>query len=148
MACTCARARIPRPGRSPWTNEYTPSLPDGTRPSQRLRVLEQAANDAFSIYREQYYEGSGISSVYLWDVEDGAGTASASGGSGSSSSFAGVVLLKKQVGDSASWDSIHVFEVAERSRVGSYKLTSTVSFCLCDLLVAARPLPLLPVARS
>ena len=133
----------PRRARSPWTNEYTPSLPDGTRPSQRLRVLEQVANDAFSIYREQYYEGSGISSVYLWDVED---LHNPSGGSGSSSSssFAGVVLLKKQVADTASWDSIHVFEVAERSRVGTYKLTSTVSSfpfprCLHCLNACTRP---------
>jgi len=107
--------------RSPWTNDYVPELPDGTKPSARLRVLEQAANDAFSIYREMYYEGTGVSSVYLWDLEDG-----------STSSFAGVVLLKKTTGQAGgdgtngAWDSIHVFEVAERSRVGNYKLTSTV----------------------
>lgn len=63
-----------------------------------------------------YYEGSGISSVYLWDLDE-------------ANSFAGVVLLKKttQSGDSTgTWDSIHVFETAERSRQGTYKLTSTV----------------------
>lgn len=37
-------------------------------------------NDAFDVYRDLYYEG-GVSSVYLWDMED--------------SGFAGVVLLKK-----------------------------------------------------
>jgi capping protein beta len=60
--------------------------------------LEIAANEAFDTYREmyavslhltmnylilivtRYYEG-GVSSVYLWDLEDGG--------------FAGVVLLKK-----------------------------------------------------
>lgn len=115
--------------RSPWTNEYVPQLPDGTKPSSRLRVLEEAANEAFSIYREMYYEGTGISSVYLWDLED-PNSSSAIAGSGS---FAGVVLLKKTTSGATSksgegsWDSIHVFEVNERSRTGNYKLTSTVS---------------------
>lgn len=36
-------------------------------------------NEAFDVYRDLYYEG-GVSSVYLWDMDDG---------------FAGVVLLKK-----------------------------------------------------
>lgn len=116
--------------RSPWTNEYVPQLPDGTKPSSRLRVLEEAANEAFSIYREMYYEGTGISSVYLWDLEV---PNSSSAGSNGSGSFAGVVLLKKTTSGASSesgdgsWDSIHVFEVAERGRSGTYKLTSTVS---------------------
>jgi len=64
-----------------------------------------------------YYEG-GVSSVYLWDLDDGG--------------FAGVVLLKKTMTPSApsepsgSWDSIHVFETAERGRQAHYKLTSTI----------------------
>ena len=89
-------------------------------------MLEQQANDAFSVYREMYYEGTGISSVYLWDLEE-------------SNSFAGVVLLKKstKTGDSAgTWDSIHVFETAERSRQGTYKLTSTVGVMwTCSLMI-------------
>jgi len=82
-----------------------------------LRKLEIAANEAFDTYRELYYEG-GVSSVYLWDLEDGG--------------FAGVVLLKKTMAPtspnepSGSWDSIHVFEVAERGRHAHYKLTSTI----------------------
>jgi capping protein (actin filament) muscle Z-line, beta len=82
----------------------------------------------------RYYEG-GVSSVYLWDLDDGG--------------FAGVVLLKKSEPDSilsipshyafhpamapatpsepsGSWDSIHVFETAERGRQAHYKLTSTI----------------------
>ncbi|KAG6857414.1 hypothetical protein H0H87_004776 [Tephrocybe sp. NHM501043] len=65
----------------------------------------------------EYYEG-GVSSVYLWELEDGG--------------FAGVVLLKKTMSPatpyepSGSWDSIHVFEAAERGRQAHYKLTSTV----------------------
>ena len=38
------------------------------------------------MYREMYYEG-GISSVYLWDLEEG--------GAGKEVAFAGAVLLKK-----------------------------------------------------
>jgi hypothetical protein len=49
-------------------------------PSSKLRKLEVTANEAFDTYRELYYEG-GLSSVYLWDLDDGG--------------FAGVVLLKK-----------------------------------------------------
>ncbi|KAF9243430.1 F-actin-capping protein subunit beta [Melanogaster broomeanus] len=104
--------------RSPWSNEYDPPLEDGTTPSPKLRKLEIAANEAFDTYREMYYEG-GVSSVYLWELEDGG--------------FAGVVLLKKAMNPSSadeplsgSWDSIHVFETAERGRQAHYKLTSTV----------------------
>ncbi|KAF8888978.1 F-actin-capping protein subunit beta [Mucidula mucida] len=103
--------------RSPWSNEYDPPLDDGTVPSSKLRKLEISANEAFDTYREMYYEG-GVSSVYLWDLDDGG--------------FAGVVLLKKVMTPSSpnepagSWDSIHVFETAERGRNAHYKLTSTV----------------------
>lgn len=99
--------------RSPWTNTYLPQLDDGTAPSPKLRTLEVAMNDAFDVYRDLYFEG-GVSSVYLWDMDDG---------------FAGVVLLKKETevnGTKASWDSIHVFETSERSRTAHYKVTSTV----------------------
>ncbi|KAJ7761985.1 F-actin capping protein beta subunit [Mycena maculata] len=103
--------------RSPWSNEYDPPLDDGTIPTPKLRKLEIAANEAFDTYREMYFEG-GASSVYLWDLDDGG--------------FAGVVLLKKTMTPttphepSGSWDSIHVFETAERGRQAHYKLTSTV----------------------
>ena len=82
----------------------------------------------------RYYEG-GISSVYLWDMDDG---------------FAGCVLLKKckwQQGhpwhcstnlaavspspkSSGAWHSIHVFDVQDRARTAHYKLTSTVILSL------------------
>ncbi|KAJ2809191.1 F-actin-capping protein subunit beta [Coemansia guatemalensis] len=100
--------------RSPWSNAYDPPLADGSVPSDRLRKLEVAANDAFNTYKELYYEG-GVSSVYLWDMDD---------------SFAGVVLIKKvndgTVRSKGSWDSIHVIEVLEKGRQARYKLTSTV----------------------
>ncbi|KAK7690856.1 hypothetical protein QCA50_005958 [Cerrena zonata] len=109
--------------RSPWSNEYDPPLDDGTVPSSKLRKLEITANEAFDTYREMYYEG-GVSSVFLWDLDDGG--------------FAGVVLLKKSLNPtspgepSGSWDSIHVFEAAERGRQAHYKLTSTVMLHMTD----------------
>ncbi|GAA5852570.1 hypothetical protein JCM9279_005516 [Rhodotorula babjevae] len=123
--------------RSPWTNEYDPPLADGTLPSGPLRHLELALNDAFDVYRDLYYEG-GVSSVYLWDTDDG---------------FAGVVLVKKasDAGDStSSWDSVHVFESSvglpsssssssSSSRTSAhYKLTSTVMLYLSKPLVPAQ----------
>ncbi|CAH7682769.1 F-actin-capping protein subunit beta [Phakopsora pachyrhizi] len=100
--------------RSPWSNEYDPPISDGTLPSPKLRKLEIILNDAFDVYREMYYEG-GVSSVYLWDLDE---------------DFAGVILLKKSIEPSdrlsGSWDSIHVFETTERGRSAFYKLTSTV----------------------
>jgi len=88
-----------------------------TELASKLRKLEIAANEAFDTYREMYFEG-GVSSVFLWDLEDGG--------------FAGVVLLKKALtpasplDPSGSWDSIHVFETTERGRQAHYKLTSTI----------------------
>jgi len=107
--------------RSPWSNEYDPPLEDGATPSSKMRKLEIQANEAFDTYRELYYEG-GVSSVYLWDPEDPSGAGN----------FAGVVVLKKTMTPmtayepEGSWDSIHVFETAERGRQAHYKLTSTV----------------------
>ncbi|EIW84233.1 F-actin capping protein beta subunit [Coniophora puteana RWD-64-598 SS2] len=103
--------------RSPWSNEYEPPLDDGTTPSPKLRKLEITANEAFDTYREMYFEG-GVSSVYLWDLDDGG--------------FAGVILLKKVMNPTnndepaGTWDSIHVFEASERGRQAHYKLTSTI----------------------
>jgi capping protein beta len=82
----------------------------------------------------RYFEG-GISSVYLWDMDDG---------------FAGCVLLKKGMRllprtavcmlthaavnptpkSSGCWDSIHVFDAQDRARTSHYKLTSTVILSL------------------
>lgn len=100
--------------RSPWSNEFDPPLEDGAGPSERVRKLEVAANEAFDVYRELYYEG-GVGSVYFWDLDDG---------------FAGAILMKKSVTPGAKssgvWDSIHVFEATDRARMSHYKLTSTI----------------------
>lgn len=111
--------------RSPWTNTYNPPFEVGPRgetglmPSDRLRALEIDANAAFGQYKELYYEG-GVSSVYLWDLEELGSVA-----------FAGVILFKK-AGDGSKaikgcWDSIHVVDVQEKpgGRSAHYKLTST-----------------------
>lgn len=73
--------------RSPWTDEYIPPAPGAPQPSPRLRQLEVSLNTAFETYREMYFEG-GISSVYLWDLDDDPSTAK-------DMQFAGVVLMKK-----------------------------------------------------
>ncbi|GAA6044041.1 hypothetical protein JCM8097_001385 [Rhodosporidiobolus ruineniae] len=114
--------------RSPWSNQYDPPLPDGTEPSPKLRQLEVAMNDAFDVYRDLYFEG-GVSSVYLWDTDDG---------------FAGVVLIKKTTdagASTSSWDSVHVFESSERGRSASYKLTSTVMLYMAKLVVPGQEQP-------
>lgn len=101
--------------RSPWSNKYFPELEDDDSPfpSSKLRELEVKLNDAVDIYRDLYYEG-GISSVYLWDQEDGDG-------------FAGVVLFKKSTVDNKGlWDSIHVLEVEPQGSKALYKATSTI----------------------
>lgn len=106
--------------RSPWSNVYDPPIEDGATPSPKLRELEIQANQAFDTYRELYFEG-GVSSSYLWDLDNG---------------FAGVILIKKNGDGSKSvsgcWDSIHVVEVQEKSsgRNAMYKLTSTVMLWL------------------
>lgn len=103
--------------RSPWSNKYDPPLEDGAVPSPELRKLEVAANEVFDIYRDLYFEG-GVSSVYMWDLEEG---------------FAACILIKKTQDQSkrgqpmkGTWDSIHVVEVQDHKTKAHYKLTSTV----------------------
>lgn len=136
--------------RSPWSNNYIPASSSGPTPSAKLRQLEVSLNSAFDTYREMYFEG-GISSVYLWDLDEE--------DSSREMSFAGVVLVKKSVygcdipsnyiyrvtwtdnlalttpsdvpsAPTGSWDSLHVFECQERGRSAKYKLTSTVMLVL------------------
>nr|prf capping protein beta [Saccharomyces cerevisiae] len=109
--------------RSPWSNTYYPELSpkdlqDSPFPSAPLRKLEILANDSFDVYRDLYYEG-GISSVYLWDLneEDFNGH-----------DYAGVVLIKNQ-SDHSNWDSIHVFEVTTSPSSPdsfNYRVTTTI----------------------
>jgi capping protein beta len=126
--------------RSPWSSVYDPPLDDGTQPPQRLRELEIRANEAFNTYRQLYYDG-GLSSVYLWELDDG----TAASASGAPAAFAGVVLFKKQlnVDDSQAtrgcWDSLHVFEVSDKGRTATYELTSTIMLSLARSSTASPP---------
>lgn len=116
--------------RSPWTNKYYPENADPEDedelppyPSPELRQLEIKANESFDIYRDLYYENSGISSVYFWDTEEEEG-----GVQSLINGFAGVILLKKEIDNGeGKWDAIHVFEVnKEAADTYEYKLTSSV----------------------
>lgn len=110
--------------RSPWSNTYYPELSpkdlqDSPFPSAPLRKLEILANDSFDVYRDLYYEG-GISSVYLWDLNEEYFNGH---------DFAGVVLFKKNQSDHSNWDSIHVFEVTTSPSSPdsfNYRVTTTI----------------------
>lgn len=111
--------------RSPWSNKYFPP-PAGDsseealfHPAERLRRLEETSNEVFDAYKTNYYEG-GVSSVYLWELEDG---------------FAGAFLIRRELGSDPKmpckgiWDSVHVVEMREpppNSNMAHYKLTSSV----------------------
>eukprot|EP01083_Nonionella_stella_P076796 209426_1 len=110
--------------RSAWSNEYFPPIDDGDgfKPSGALRKLEVEANKVFDVYRHQYFEG-GVSSVYMWDLDEAAG------------SFAACFCIQKDAkgskelaGFKGNWSSVHVFEVNGSGSKDSYnyKLTSTV----------------------
>mmetsp|Transcript_86310 Transcript_86310/g.180596 ORF Transcript_86310/g.180596 Transcript_86310/m.180596 type:complete len:321 (+) Transcript_86310:66-1028(+) len=111
--------------RSPWSNKYYPAPKGGdaeeerlNRPSERLRLLEQSFNEVFDAYKTGYFEG-GVSSVYLWDMDEG---------------FGGAFLIHKEIAaspglNSGVWDSIHIVEAREsasQSNLTEYRLTSTV----------------------
>ncbi|KAJ9560462.1 hypothetical protein OSB04_005622 [Centaurea solstitialis] len=109
--------------RSPWSNKYHPPLEGGQYPSLELRTLEIEANDVFTVYRDQYYEG-GASSVYLWEDDDSEG-------------FVACFLIKKDGSKYAhgrrgylnegAWDAIHVIQVGpDVEGMADYCLTSTV----------------------
>lgn len=108
--------------RSPWSNKYYPELDDGILPSEKLRNLEVQANQVFASYAQAYYEG-GISSAYLWNLEDGSG-------------FAACIVFKKDGTNqrdisSGIWDSIHIVEVRETSKgMAKYKLSTTIILSL------------------
>ena len=134
--------------RSPWTDTYHPSLPDGDRPPPALRALETHANEVFDAYRAQYHEG-GVSSVYLWTLEEdhpapasASASASASAPAPASSAplgrFAGCFLARKEAAGSGSlrrgvWDATHVIEVTPENPQGTratYALSSSLTLHL------------------
>ena len=70
-------------------------------------------------YREVYYTG-GVSSVYLWDLEDSAEEGVQDRAGPAAGSFAGCFLILKRVGGEGegsavgSWESSHVIQVCIR----------------------------------
>ncbi|GJT39389.1 probable F-actin-capping protein subunit beta [Tanacetum coccineum] len=113
--------------KSPWSNKFHPHLEDGMYPSEELRKLEVEANEVFTIYRDQYYEG-GISSVYLWEEDDNEG-------------FVACFLIKKDGSKYAhgkrgylhegGWEAIHVIQVGpDEEGMAHYCLTSTIMLSL------------------
>lgn len=110
--------------RSPWSNRYFPTSDNPEvedrlyYPSERLRRLEVMFNEVFDAYKTSYYEG-GVSSVYLWDLEEG---------------FGGAFLIRKELSPpnatgTGLWESIHVVEVREsvaETSVTEYKLTTSI----------------------
>ena len=94
--------------RSPWTNAYFPELPDGVTPPPHLRRLEAHANEVFDAYREQYYDKGGVSSVYLWELDEEEEDA-ADGAAPEAGPFAGCFLVHKDgsregAGRKAGWE--------------------------------------------
>ncbi|CAJ1356668.1 unnamed protein product [Effrenium voratum] len=97
--------------RSPWTDRYIPAPPGGD-------AEEETFNEVFEAYATSYYEGC-VSSVYLWDLEEG---------------YAGAFLIRKELskvlgdGKTGVWDSVHVLEVREapNSHQVDFKLSSSV----------------------
>jgi capping protein beta len=81
---------------------------------------------------DRYFEG-GISSVYLWDMDD-RGMCSAEEGYAIFLVCHRHMLMQAAVNptpkSSGSWDSIHVFDAQDRARTSHYKLTSTVILSL------------------
>lgn len=152
---------------SPWSNEYDPPLEDGTVPSLKLRKLEITANEAFDTYREMYVFTIDPLAFYTHGARAGTTKAvSLPYFCGTSMTAASrvsccsrkvrrapaalphaltppplpprLVLNATAPGEpSGSWDSIHVFEAAERGRQAHYKLTSTVMLQMTDRAVAS-----------
>uniref|UniRef100_A0A0G4GUY7 F-actin-capping protein subunit beta n=1 Tax=Chromera velia CCMP2878 TaxID=1169474 RepID=A0A0G4GUY7_9ALVE len=130
----CDYNRDGRLHRSPWSNCY---YPEGTGvnekglfyPSEHLRQLEITLNNLVDLYRQAYYNGEGVSSVFLWDIYEEPGA------------FAGAFCIHREIDragmvESGTWNTIHVIEVREKHNNNAYyKMTSSV---LLDLSLMPR----------
>ena len=104
--------------RSPFSNQYFPALDDGQQIPDRLRRMEIMANTAFASYCHLYYTG-GISSVYLWEIDDNV--------------FGLGVFIKNEIDTElrggqhikGSIDCSDTIEVDESKETAVYKLTSS-----------------------
>mmetsp|Transcript_24316 Transcript_24316/g.67609 ORF Transcript_24316/g.67609 Transcript_24316/m.67609 type:complete len:250 (+) Transcript_24316:332-1081(+) len=107
--------------RSPWTNRYVPARENGHTPSPELRALEEDANDIFNEYRRMYYAG-GVSSVYMWSINDG---------------FAACFAVKKEVGSrgAACWDISHLVKAARnQDETFTYEISTTLILSASSVL--------------
>jgi len=116
--------------RSPFSNKYVPSQPDGVVPPDHLRKLEVQANELYQQYADQYYDG-GLASAYFWDTSD-------EDDSSTKNNFACAIMFKKDGSglrgvDKGIWDSIHVVDVKIGSdkKSASYELTTTIILSMC-----------------
>merc|ERR1740139_799153 len=91
--------------RSPWSNQYVP-IANGPVPSGRLRDLEALSNELFSAYRDLYYGGNSVSSVYLWEAPG--------------AWFEGAFYVQNVV-EERRWDAVHVAR-ATGEGIGRYEL--------------------------
>eukprot|EP00928_Gymnodinium_smaydae_P089646 TRINITY_DN73575_c0_g1_i1.p1 TRINITY_DN73575_c0_g1~~TRINITY_DN73575_c0_g1_i1.p1 ORF type:complete len:312 (+),score=70.25 TRINITY_DN73575_c0_g1_i1:147-1082(+) len=112
--------------RSPWTSKYYPEPKAGVKdqlyqPVERLRHLEEVYNEVFNEYKTTYYEG-GVSSVYMWDLDEG---------------FAAAFLIRKELLQSrgveaGTWDITHIVEVREHTntKYADYRLHTSLYLSL------------------
>jgi len=115
--------------RSPWSNKYDPPLEDGLVPPAVLRELEVQANNVFTSYAQAYFSNP-ITSVYFWDLADGA--------------FASCWLIKKELSGGrfvkeGSWDSIHVVEAQPAKDDGGFNYKATTT-CMVSMTVESAEL--------
>jgi capping protein beta len=105
--------------RSPFSNKYSPALPDGQKIPARLRNIEVRANTAFNAYRQLYFQG-GVASVYLWEID--------------TQVFGFGVFIKNEINTKlrsgepikGSIDCTDVVEIDESSKPATYTLTASV----------------------
>lgn len=96
--------------RSPWSNNYEPSIKGGLKPSDDLRALEERFNAIFDLYRHQYFNKLGVSSVVAFSI-----------GKSDSKSFAVTCCVKKELvpneknPDDGEWNSTHVVSCTKQS---------------------------------
>lgn len=102
--------------RSPWSNEFQPSGPEGSVPNGNIRAFELKAIETFGEYVRLYYEG-GVYSVYAWEIDP--------------QNFACAFMVKKDIQhlqniDSGTWESSSLVSISLANNKATYQVTSTV----------------------
>ena len=122
----CEFNRHGKSHRSPFSNTFHPPLESSEESSLEqlpddLRKLEIQINEVWDAYRQMYYGGGSIGSVYLRDVDNAA--------------FVGCFLIQKAVADerlsAGQWSSAHMVQVGKvKNGTSLYKIHSTVWVCM------------------